>query len=480
MTTRRSSFVTGLAATLKQNGLLSEHKHLLLAVSGGADSVALLLAMHALKRSFGFRITVAHLDHQLRGSEGRADAAFVASLAKRLRVACVTGRSDVRGVARRKHISLEMAAREVRYRFLARTARAKGTTAIVTAHTADDQAETVLLRLARGSGATGLGGIRPEGRVSELGLGIPPSDIVLLRPLLDVSRADIEAFLNRADQPWREDVSNASTAFLRNRVRHELLPLLEARLNPSVRQTLCRTAEILAEEEEWLNDMAARALDDCLDDGDRLERKALGLLPPALARRVVRRWLMTAGVPPDAVDFGAVERVRALAAQDAGSREVALQGPQCVVRRYGQLSVETAAPMHAPFRVGLTVPGETLLPEQGLRVVVCREPGVVREAGDEPGRLPASASLSCRAVGRRRLYLRSAQPGDRLQPYGMKGSRKLQDIFVDAKVPADQRGSIPILECGGAIAWIPGYRIAHPFRVTDEKAPNLKVRIERL
>ncbi len=440
--------------------------------------MALLLAMHALKRSLGFRISVAQLDHGLRGSEGRSDAAFVTALAKRLRVTCVTGRAHVRSLARRKHVSLEMAAREARYRFLARTAAAKQATAIVTAHTADDQAETVLLRLARGSGATGLGGIRWEGRVSDLGLGIPSSGIALLRPLLDVPRADIEAFLEREGQTWREDASNASAAFLRNRVRHELLPLLEERLNPSVRRVLCRTAGILAEEDVWLDEMAAEALDGCQDGQGRLDRKVLGLLPPALGRRVVRRWLMVGGVPSCAIDFKSVERVRVLAEQKAGSRAVALQADFRVVRRYGRLSVEAGLSAHEPFRCGLNVPGETLLPEQGLRVVVARAPEIVREAGNAPGSLPAAASISSRVVGRRRLYLRSTQPGDRIQPYGMKGSRKLQDIFVDAKVPADQRGTIPVLECGDKIAWIPGYRIAHPFQVTDEKA--LQVTIERV
>ncbi len=479
MTSPGSSFVARLAASLRESGLFPGHRHLLLAVSGGADSVALLLAMHALKRSMGLRITAAHLDHRLRGADGRADAAFVAGLAKRLRVPCVTGGADVRGAARRKHISLEMAAREARYRFLERTARAKGATAIVTAHTADDQAETVLLRLARGSGVTGLSGMRPTTVVPETRTGMPPSGIVLLRPLLDVSRAEIEAFLKREGEPWREDMSNASTAFLRNRVRHEVLPLLEERLNPAVRRTLCRTAELFAEEDAWLDELAAAALDECRDEEGRLKGEAVSHLRPALARRVVRRWLVGQGVSADRVDFASVERVRALACQTAGSREAALQGPWRVVRRYGRLSVEVARDTPEPFRVALNVPGETLLPEQGLRVVVARESGVVRESGTQPGRLPATASLSRRAVGRRRLYLRSAKPGDRMQPYGMKGSRKLQDIFVDAKVPVDQRAAIPVLECGGNIAWIPGYRIADPFRVMVGETA-LQIRVEGL
>jgi tRNA(Ile)-lysidine synthase len=480
VTTRRSSLVAGLESALDTHGLLGGHNHVLLAVSGGADSVALLLAMNGLKRSRGFKITVAHLDHRLRGAEGRGDAEFVEALARRLRVPCVTGRSDVRRLATRKRISIEMAAREARYRFLARTARDCGATAIATAHTADDQAETVLLRLARGSGMSGLAAIRWRGRVSDLGIGIPASEIELIRPLLDISRTGIESFLRGQGQAWRTDASNAAPAFHRNRVRHELLPLLETRLNPSIRTVLRRTAEIVGEEDAWLDEMAAGLVAECVDGGGQLAREALIAWPPALVRRAVRVWLVQCGVPAGVVDYAAVERVRALAGQARGTRSVSLKGPWRVVRRYGRLAVEPSRPACPTFRVALNLPGETLLPEQGLRVVIVRGEGVVREAGHTPGQLPASASLSRQAVGRRRLYLRSVQAGDRMQPYGMRGSRKLQDVLVDAKVPADQRGAIPILECGGQIAWLPGYRIAHPFHVTGEGSAPLQVNVERL
>ncbi len=479
MTAGAASFVTGVGASLKRRGLPANHKHLVIAVSGGADSVALLLAMRALRGELRLRITVGHLDHGLRGKEGRQDAQFVAALAKRLRFECVPGGGAVGRRAKRKHLSLELAAREARYRFLFRVARDKGATAIVTAHTADDQAETVLLRLARGSGASGLAGIRPEGRVSELGLGIPRSDVALLRPLLDVSRADIEAYLRREGQAWREDPTNVSAEFLRNRVRHEVLPVLAERLNPSVSRALCRTAEILAEEERWLDGLVVTAFETCVDAEGRLFREAVDELPPALARRVVRKWLASAGLPTEKIDFSMVERVRELAGQAAGSREAGLPGPWRAIRRYGRLSVEAATSRPAPFRVGLNVAGETLLPDQGLRVIVSCATGIVRETGNEPGCLPASASLSRCAVGRRRLYLRSVQAGDRMQPYGMKGTRKLQDVLVDAKVPADWRSAVPVLECGGEIAWIPGYRIAHPFRVHDGEGA-LQISVDRL
>ncbi|NQU38521.1 MAG: tRNA lysidine(34) synthetase TilS [Lentisphaerae bacterium] len=480
MTSRRSTLVSDLATNLKRRGLLNGHSHLLLAVSGGADSVALLVALNALKPSMGLELTVAHLDHQLRGAEARSDAAFVGALSRKLKVACVTGRRDVRRLARRKHLSIEMAAREARYHFLQQTALKQGASVVVTAHNADDQAETVLLRLARGCGPAGLGGIRWRVRLSDLLPGVRDTGLEVIRPLLDRSRVEIEAFLHQQGQTWREDASNASVAFLRNRVRHELLPLLETRLNPKIRTALWRTADILSEEEVWLDQMADVSLRSCADADGRLERSALTALPPPLGRRVIRKWLMASALPVESMDWSLAERVGALAADACGSRAVDLPGPWRVVRRYGFLAVVASRSAPEPFRVVLTRVGETLLPEQGLRILIERRPGVVRERGASPGVLPATASLSAKAVGRRRLYVRCPRPGDRIQPYGMRGSKKLQDILVDAKLPAEQRGELPLLECGGEIAWIPGYRIAHGFRVEDEESPALHIRIERL
>ncbi|MBT3296818.1 MAG: tRNA lysidine(34) synthetase TilS [Verrucomicrobia bacterium] len=480
MTPRSSSFVADLDSTLKARRLLAGHAHILVAVSGGADSVALLLGLHAVQARLGFQITVAHLDHRLRGAEARADMAFVVALADRLKVACVTGRSDVRGLARRKGISIEMAAREARYRLFSRTARRVAATAVATAHTADDQAETVLLRLARGSGATGLGGIRWSGLLSDRVPGASRAETQVIRPLLGTPRGAVETFLRERGECWREDASNRSMAFLRNRVRHELLPWLEERLNPSVREALWRTADILNEEDAWMEGLAASALVDGMDAIGRFDRAALMALERPLARRVIRKWLGLVGVPVVSVTFAHMGRIYALAEKTQGSRAVSLPGPWRVVRRYGHLTVEQAAQGHDPLRVALNRPGETLIPEWGLRVVVQRSAGVVGERGESPGQLPAQASLSVAAVRRRRLYLRTLRVGDRMQPYGMRGSKKLQDILVDAKVPADQRGGIPVLECGGEIAWLPGYRIAHPFRVMDEDAAALHIRVERL
>ena len=437
--------------------------HMLLAVSGGADSTAMLLACHELAPSRALRLTVAHLNHRIRGKAADADARFVQDLCERLGVRCAIGRADVPGLARRKRISIEMAAREARYRFLTRTAHQIGAAAIATAHTKDDQAETLLLKLARGAGPEGLSGIAP--------FTDRPDRPALIRPLLSVSRNEVEAFLRKRGQTWREDVSNQDRSHLRNRVRYGLLPMLESELNPAIRETLARTAEIMREENAWMDAEARRLCPEAELDVDRLTD-----LPAALRRRVLRIWLGAHGVPTDCIDFSAVNRIERVVAQARGTRSIELPGGSIIRRRYRMLNVERRT-KPAPFRLALKVPGETLLPDLGLRVRAEIVPGIVR-VKSRCGDLPAGCSLSRKAIGRRKLYVRSWRPGDRMNPLGMTGSRKLQDIFTDAKVPADRRPTLPVFECGGEIVWIPGYRIARGWAV-GAAAPAVQVRVVR-
>ncbi|MBU1692361.1 MAG: tRNA lysidine(34) synthetase TilS, partial [Verrucomicrobia bacterium] len=308
-----------LQRTMRRHDLVAPGAHLLLAVSGGADSTAMAVALAALQKRYRLKLTLAHLHHGLRGADADGDARFVRRLARNVKADVVMGKADVRRRARRGGVSLEMAAREARYDFLDRAARRVGAGYIATAHTADDQAETVLLRLTRGAGPQGLAGIpyRAERR-----------GLVIIRPLLDVTRRQVEAFLRRQGVAWREDATNRDPAFLRNRVRHEVLPVLARQLNPRVREALCRLAVIAGEENRWMEQEAGRLLDGCRGEGSRLMLKEseLGSSPVPLVRRALRRWLAEIGVPSEALDFEAVERVRALAAGSRGGRSVPLAG----------------------------------------------------------------------------------------------------------------------------------------------------------
>lgn len=298
-------------------------------LSGGADSVALIDALASLRRRRGFRVVAAHLDHSLR--EGSADdAAFCHSLCESLGVPMRGGTARVRERASREKGGLEQAARRERYSFLRRVRDDEGAALVAVAHTLDDQAETLLLRLLRGAGATGLGGMRPRS-----------GDLV--RPLLQVTRAQVLEHLRSRGLPWREDPSNADPAHRRNRVRHELLPYLEQRFNPRVREALARTAGLLADEASYMQAQAAAlSAETVRREGDVLvlDRRALARAPIALARAALRQALREAG-GLRGLGQGHVERLLRLAGSPAPSgRTLPLPGGRQVRFTHRELRLE--------------------------------------------------------------------------------------------------------------------------------------------
>ncbi|MCX6991914.1 MAG: tRNA lysidine(34) synthetase TilS [Kiritimatiellaeota bacterium] len=459
--------------TIRRHNLLKRGQHILVGVSGGADSVALLAVLQEIAPAWKLRLTVAHLNHGMRGPAAAADAAFVAGLARRWKLKFVGSRVNVPVQARRRGISLEMAGRSARYSFFARVARTHHCDAVATAHTADDQAETILLNLARGAGAAGLAGIPYIGRHGAL---------KVVRPLRDVDRKSIERFLEGRHLVWREDATNADPAFLRNRVRHEVLPFLEKRLNPGIRQALLRASDILTGENEWLEMLTDRLFAECRGVEKDLDASQLAGFPVAARRRVLRRWLETCGLDAETLSFDAIERLDNLVIRqspDRGGRVVTLAGGW-LARRSGNVLTLTQRdnPSVRAFAVRLIVPGETRLPEQGVRITTRIGPGIVKVRPASVGALPARASLSLRAWRKRRLMARSWKPGDRMRPLGMQGTKKLQDIFSDGKVPAAVRHGIPVIECGGEIVWIPGFRIAQGWAVCPDESLALQLAIE--
>lgn len=455
---------------VKTRGLIRRGEHVLIAVSGGADSVALTYALHYLQRKLDFFITVAHLNHGIRGPEASEDARFVAELAWSIGAACHMGEINVPEKAAELGISLEMAAREARYDFLTRIAREVGAQCVATAHTADDQVETIILKLARGAGPQGLSGIP---------WATTWNNVRIIRPLRGIFRKDIEAFLRAHGLKWREDRTNRDLHHLRNRVRHEILPLLEKWLNIKIREALIRMADIISEENALLDAHARKILKACrLKSKNAIVVRAVARHAPALRRRVLRLWLAAAGIPVDALDFELVEAVHRLLLDERGTRQIALPGGRAAMRRYEKLVLQPQAQLGTnTFSAQVSVPGETILPAVGLRVVALIGKGILRQTGARVGEIPAEASIDLDSVGHDHITVRSWRPGDRIQPLGMDGSRKLQDIFVDAKVPRDRRMTIPVFECRGEIIWIPGYRVARNWAVKDAAGPALHLSV---
>ncbi len=445
--------------------MLAPGEKLLVGVSGGADSVALLDALVKL----GWQPHVCHLNHQLRGADSDADAEFVRQLAGRYDLPCT--------IESRKVEPNEDAARQARLEFFTAVAQRTGIVKLALAHTADDQVETFLLRLLRGAGVPGLVGIWPERQLGPLRV---------IRPLLGVRRGEILEYLAAEKLSYRQDATNADTRFTRNRIRHELLPLLEREFNPGIRDVLSRTAEILRDEDFYLLRHVAQTFYMRCCQNDAVNLKTLANYPVAVQRRLLRFWLGGEDESGPRFSFEQIEAVRELAQSESPSAQLDLPGDLVVYREYDWLrnaSRKELEPVRG--RWPLHVNGETVISELGISFHCChpeRSEGslslsqeILRSAQNDSR---VEERFDADALGAA-PFVRTWQEGDRFQPLGMVGEKKLQDFFVDEKVPRHQRGRVPLLCAGdGRIAWVVGHRIAEPFKVTERTNRIFRARAE--
>lgn len=420
-----------VAATLRRDGMLRERDSVLVAVSGGPDSMALLHALVALGRG-RWRIGVGHANHRLRGRDSERDARFVARAAAELGLELFVVEAPLGGGA-----NVEERARERRYAELLAVAARRGFRRLATGHTRDDQAETVLHRLLRGSGGAGLRGIA---RVRGDGV---------IRPLLDVGREDVLRFLAERGIAFRVDRSNASARFTRNRIRTRVLPVLERELHPKARAALARTADLLRDDEAVLETLAerrrARLEEDCALACRRLARE-----PAALQRRIVRHWLRDRRGDLAGVMLEHVEAVRALAASTAGGGRQSLPGGTVTSERgWLRWRPPQDAPAPPSARDLGPVPLDGAVHWPGWRFAIRESDRAVRPT-------PWRAIFDRDAVDPAALRVRTRTSGDRIEPLGLDGTRKLQDVFVDSKVPRDERECWPVVAEGAVVLWVPG------------------------
>ncbi len=442
---------------IRREALVPAGARVVAALSGGADSVALTLLLRELAPTGAFEVAgVAHLNHNLRpGADG--DQQFCADFAAQLSLPIELGSADVRAHAERARISIEEAGHRERYAFFDQVLQVLGADCIATAHTRHDQAETSLMRLLRGAGPGGLSGIHPRsGRV--------------VRPLLDVSRTELRTYLAARGQTYREDETNQDLSVTRNRVRHELIPLLESRFSASVVETLARDAKIARYDAEWLDETAnlvAPTIVKTIDGGVEMDGATLVRQPVALARRITKQALER--VTGRTSTFDQIDRVLAIA--ECGMSEpdvVDLQG--CHVRRFDtRLVVRPPRPRERPpespdFAYDLGIPGEVAVPEAGVAL------SVERALGDAPiGPLAARSGQVCVAGEQLTdpLTVRNWRPGDVFRPLGLRGHKKLQDFFVDRKVAREARQKVPIVtDKHKGIVWIVGHTVGEEFRVS--------------
>ncbi len=460
-------------AYVHRHALLPSGETVVVGVSGGTDSVCLLSLLAELRTELGIALHVAHLNHGLRGAESDADALYVAEMAARLGVPATVERREVARYRKEHRLSLEEAAREVRYLFFADVVAAVGAGRVAVGHTADDQAETVLMHILRGTGLAGLRGMRPLAW-----LRLPDGRrLRVVRPLLEVRRSETEACCRERDLSPRPDVTNESIDFFRNRVRNELLPILEG-YNPAIRTGLRRLARAAGDELDYVDQQVEPLWESLarVEDGSVVLRAApLRQLHPALQRHLLRRAVRE--LVGDLVDLAAVhvEYMRDSLARPAGTRIDLPRGLVFSVE-YGACRLSVGEPVvPLPPLEGeypLAVPGETVLPGWRVQAEVLPR-AQVRLPVEDPWR----ACLDLDRTGPN-LVVRPRRPGDRFQPLGMAQPKRLQDFMVDAHIPRRWRDRVPIVASPHQIVWVVGWRIDERVRVSSATERVLCLRFQ--
>lgn len=447
------------------------------AVSGGPDSVAMLLAMVAVNEHLqaGWRLHVAHLNHQLRGPEGDEDAAFVGRLSAGLSLPFHLCAQDVAARARVEKLGIEEAARKARYEVFHALAQEIGADVIAVGHTADDRVETVLQRVFRGTGVRGLAGIPAVRKVGG------PGSALVVRPLLGVWRREVIDYLAQKGQSYRIDASNEDLAFRRNWLRHKLIPLIESRFGTQAGPAILRLAEIAQEAMEDVDSRACTVWDHALvrrdEWGVTLDRGMLASAPPVLRQPILRLACVALGLGERAMGFEVWQRLMRFVASPEPTGRLMLPGG------YAERTADSVAlrrarpPAPVEWSVRLRLPGHVCLPDVGVRIAA--------QDADTP--CPADLAAALTHSGDEELIdadrvvppvvVRPRRPGDAFHPLGAPGRRKLKRFFIDHKVQASLRGSIPLLVDQRGIVWVVGYRIDERVKITAATKRALKLSV---
>ncbi|MFZ5569316.1 MAG: tRNA lysidine(34) synthetase TilS [Thermodesulfobacteriota bacterium] len=476
---KQHDFLGRVSQTIAHHRMFSSGESVLIGVSGGADSSALLQVMIQLAPVLYLKPAVAHLNHGLRPLAADEEEAFVASRAAQLGLPFFSKKVDVRALHSGSGLSLEEIGRKIRYGFFTELMKTAGFTKLVLGHHRDDNAELILMNLIRGSGTLGL-------------TGIPPArDGYVVRPLIELSKQEIYAYVHEQRIPFREDLSNEDRRFLRNRIRHELLPLLRSSYNPNITETLNRLGRILADEEHWaagyiqtvLTDLTAGMPDGCL----RVSASRMALWHVAVRRRLLRELLRKQSGGLRRITFEHIEALLRLAEKGAPDGMLNLPGGIVAERSGDQLEFRRSTEK----RPGRKRPGaadggftcyRALFPD-GFEPLTIRIEELGRQirfstVGPEelnrfgtPGKQIGLFDIDRLQFP---MILRTIRPGDFFQPLGLKGRQKVSKFFIDHKIPRNDRNNCLILESGGRIIWIAGHRIDDSVKLTENTRQVVK------
>ena len=468
---------------LVESGLSSGTK-LIVAVSGGPDSLTLLYALHQLSNNFDLTLHVAHLNHGLRGAAADSDELFVNEVCKNIGVELSCQQSDIYAYKKANRLSVEQAARDVRYAFLTKTAIEQDTNIVALGHTFDDQAETVLMHIVRGTGLTGLRGMQRISRRSYY-----DTEIALFRPLLETSRKDTLLYCSAFQLAPREDETNYSTEFNRNRIRHDLIPHLE-NYNPAIKEALVRMSRGAQKDLQYLEsnvDHIWNQIAQVVDSKVTINRGMFLWLEPALQTYLLRRALCVVKGGVEDIQQIHIDAMTKLMNGPTG-RSIDLPGQIRFTVSYDEAELtpsisNSVKTIQTSNQFDLLIPGETTVGSWSVTATIVENPYFPSHTPEpgfkftrtEIGPKETLEFLKLSILGSR-LIVRTRRPSDRFQPLGMSQSKKLQDFMVDAKIPRHSRDSVPLVTTENGIAWVVGWRIADWAKVTSEAKRCLQLR----
>jgi len=498
---------------IRRHSWISRKEIVVVGVSGGADSVCLLHILSKWRKRLGIKLHIAHLNHQLRELESEADAEYVSNLAGSLGIPITIDRQDVAAYRTERNCSIEEAARELRYAFLAKVAREVGANRIAIGHTRDDQVETILMHILRGTGITGLCGLAPCSPIPYDSQGMSlraealsvaegqRSNLLVIRPLLDITRGETASYCQEHQLAPRIDSSNLSLSFFRNRLRLQLLPLLR-QYNPSIDQALLRLADIAKEDSALIEQQASGLWEEVARQENNtiyLDKKQIAGLPLALQRHLLRAAMTRLAGDARDIEASHIEAARSLLNKPASKRislprglichggynEIIIASPPSVIASEAWQSQLPPCPFPPlPGEFFLRVPGKTVFP--GWKVIA----SIVRKRVDSPSSRDALgtsegtrqsnlvADFDLHKTGTE-LFVRQRRPGDRFQPLGMNMPKKLYEFMVDAKIPRSWRGRIPIVCSPQQIIWVAGWRTDDRVKATEASEKILRLEFIR-
>lgn len=449
---------------IKAHGLFAAGDRVVVGFSGGADSMAMVDILTSLP-DFPLQIQLAHLNHQLRGEESDADEAFVRSVAENYALPIEISRVDIAAVAGHQGLSLEEAGREARRSFFLDVAGKRSAVAVALGHHRDDQAETVLMRLVRGAAGSGLAGMQPR----------LPGDI-FVRPLLCLNRGEIDAYVRKGSLEFREDSSNSDSRFLRNRIRHELLPLLRS-YNPEITERLNQTAQAVAADEVLLESVVESAYPQIVATagaGIRIDLEKLRHEPQAFRKRLYRKAL--SAVKGDLRQISSIHLadIDRLVMAKKGGGKLILPSGLIAIKKYDSMIITDAPeePGGQSTEISVDSCGSYLLDSRSTLMV---------EKVDFPPSEWRLIDADTVYVDMKQFpfpwTIRCFREGDRFTPFGMSGRKKIKDLFIDKKIPLASRKSIPLFLCRGEIFWVGGVQMAESTRITDSPGELLRLRM---